>query len=115
MKKKVLILLGVAVSILLICGVVWYIRLPEFDVFQSYALSADNFRHDDVRVIVYKNHNDEEMFKRIEDEVNKFAGAPNTQITLRLFHSKREVIDGKEPYTIIEIDYEKDTYKITKD
>ncbi len=53
MKKKLLILLGVAVSVIIVCGVVYYLKLPEFQIFQSMAMSADNFRRDDVRVIVY--------------------------------------------------------------
>lgn len=54
------------------------------------------------------------MYKRVEDEINRFAGEPNTQMTIRLYHSKKEVIDGVEPFTIIFIDYENDTYEITK-
>ena len=108
MKKKIF------VSLILFLCLVWYIRLPEFEVFQSFATSVGNFRHDDVRVIVYKNRNSEEMFKRVEDEVNKFSGAPNTQITLRLYRSKYEVRKGIEPYLIIHINYIDDTYEIIK-
>ena len=54
------------------------------------------------------------MFKRVEDEVNKFSGAPNTKITLRLYRSKYEVRKGIEPYLIIHINYIDDTYEIEK-
>ena len=54
------------------------------------------------------------MFKRVEDEVNKFSGAPNTKITLRLYRSKYEVRKGIEPYLIIHINYIDDTYEIIK-
>ena len=114
MRKKILISLVLIIFFCSIYGIVWYIRLPEFDIYQSFATSANNFRHDDIRVIVYKNRESEEMYKRVEDEINRFAGEPNTQMTIRLYHSKKEVIDGVEPFSIIFIDYENDTYEITK-
>ena len=114
MKKKILISLILIIFFSSIYGIVWYIRLPEFEVFQSFTLSAGNFRHDDVRVVVYKHHNSEEMFKRVEDEVNWLSGAPNTSVKLNLYHSKYEVRKGVGPYLIIEIDYENDTYEIVK-
>ena len=112
MKKKIFV--SLILFLYLVYAIIWYIRLPEFEVFQSFATSVGNFRHDDVRVIVYKNRNSEEMFKRVEDEVNKFSGAPNTQITLRLYRSKYEVRKGIEPYLIIHINYIDDTYEIIK-
>lgn len=115
MRKKILISLVLIIFFCSIYGIVWYIRLPEFDIYQSFATSANNFRHDDIRVIVYKNRESEEMYKRVEDEINRFAGEPNTQMTIRLYHSKKEVINGVGPYIIIFIDYENDTYEITKD
>ncbi len=115
MRKKVLILLSILILSFIAYGVYYYIKLPEFDIFQSFATSAGNFRHDDVRVIVYKNRESEEMYKRVEDEINRLAGATNTQMTIRLYHSKKEVVNGIEPFTIIFIDYENDIYEITKD
>ncbi len=112
MKKKIFV--SLILFLCLVYTIIWYIRLPEFEVFQSFATSVANFRHDDVRVIVYKNRNSEEMFKRVEDEVNKFSGAPNTKITLRLYRSKYEVRKGIEPYLIIHINYIDDTYEIEK-
>ncbi len=54
------------------------------------------------------------MFKRIEEEVNRLSGEPNSQIVLRLYHSKKEVREGVEAYTTIFIDYENDKYEVKK-
>ena len=114
MKKKIWILFGIFGFFAFICCVVWYAQLSEFEVFQSFTMAVGDYRRDDVRVIIYKNHNSQEMLKRVEDEVNWTAGGKNTEVVLRLYHSKREVRKGVEPYIIIHINYETDSYKIER-
>lgn len=116
-KKKTALrgLYGV-IGAILILSVIHYIRLPEFHVMHSYSMSytmqdGSRGRDTDLNVIVYKNRKDPELYKRIEYEHNHINGEP-TELKIRLFKSKNDIIKGREPYKVIVIDYQNNTVEI---
>ena len=100
----------------ILLGYIYYLRLPEFHVMHSYSMSytmqdGSRGRDTDLNVIVYKNRNDPELYKRIEYEHNHINGEP-TELKIRLFKSKNDIITGREPYKVIVIDYQNNTVEI---
>ena len=115
-KKTALRGLYCVLGAFILLGLIKYLRLPEFHVMHSYSMSytmqdGSRGRDTDLNVIVYKNRNDPELYKRIEYEHNRINGEP-TELKLRLFKSKNDIIKGREPYKVIIIDYINDTVEI---
>ena len=108
-KKTVILRLCAVAGVILVIGVTRYKRLPEFRIrnafSQSYTMvGGQRCRDTDINVVVYKNRNDEELYKRIEYEHNRINGEP-TKLEINLYNSESEIINGKKPYKIISIDY----------
>ncbi len=116
-KRKTLIWgLCALVGAFILLGYIYYLRLPEFHITHSYSMSytmqdGTRGRDTDLNVIVYKNRNDPELYKRIEYEHNYINGEP-TELKIRLFKSKNDIIKGREPYKVITIDYINNTVEI---
>lgn len=115
-KKLIIRGLCALVGAYILLGIIRYLRLPEFHVMHSYSMSytmQDGTRGIDIdlNVIIYKNRNDPELYKRIEYEHNRINGEPS-ELKIRLFKSKNDIIKGCEPYKIMTIDYINDTVKI---
>lgn len=113
MKRKILIFTTIGI-IALVGYMVYYARLPQYTVFNSHSMSAGGgYRDTDMNVVVYKNHNDKELYKKIESEHNHINGTP-TELTINLYHSEAEIKKGADPYKIISIDYANNTYEISE-
>lgn len=66
-----------------------YNEQPEFRIYnsfiQSYTTKDDSERRDtEINVIVYRNYNDENLYKRIESEHNRINGQP-TELKINLY------------------------------
>ena len=113
-KRKTLIWgLCALVGAFILLGYIYYIRLPEFHIMHSYSTSytmqdGTRCRDTDLNVIVYKNFNDEELYKRIEYEHNRINGEP-TELKIDLYKYE---IKNNEPYKTITIDYINNTVEI---
>lgn len=83
----------------------------DYEVFHSFILSADNYKDVRISAVVYQDYHSRELYKRIEEEENRINGTP-TKLTIRFYYSREDSKEGKEPYTTISIDYEKNTYEI---
>lgn len=108
--------LSTLLGAILIAGVIYYVRLPEFHIMHSYSISytmqdGTKGRDTDLNVIVYKNSNDPELYKRIKAEHNRINGEP-TKLTIWLFKSENDIIKEHEPYKVITIDYINNTVEI---
>ena len=116
-KKKTALrgLYGVLGAFILL-GLIKYLRLPEFHVMNSYSMSYTIKEwswglYTYFNLFLKNNINDPELYKRIEYEHNRINGEP-TELKLRLFKSKNDIIKGREPYKVIIIDYINDTVEI---
>lgn len=79
---------------------------PEFEIVNSFSQSytmvgGQRCRDTDLNVIVYKNFDDDELYKRIEYEHNRINGEP-TELKIDLYKYE---IKNNEPYKTITIDY----------
>ena len=97
----------------ILLGYIYYLRLPEFHIMHSYSMSytmvgGQRCRDTDLNVIVYKNFNDDDLYKRIMEEHNRINGEP-TELKIDLYKYE---IKNNEPYKTITIDYINDTVKI---
>ena len=104
MKKK---LLFATIILVLLAGVLYYISLPDYLVFNSMSFSNGANRDTELQVIVYQYWNTDEVVAEIEAEHNQINGTP-TILTINLYHSKWSFHNGYEPfYTTISIIIEK--------
>lgn len=99
------------VVLVLIAGCIYYERLPDYRLFNSYATSGDNFRDVDIDIIVYKYHHSEKLYKEIESDHNRINPMP-TKLVINLYYTENAILKGREPYTKITIDYVNNTYVI---
>ncbi|WP_304429842.1 hypothetical protein [Romboutsia ilealis] len=86
---------------------------PEFEIVNSFSQSytmvgGQRCRDTDLNVIVYKNFNDPDLYKRVKEEHNRINGEP-TELKIDLYKYE---IENNEPYKTITIDYINDTVKI---
>lgn len=84
MKKK---LLFATIILVLLAGVLYYISLPDYLVFNSMSFSNGANRDTELQVIVYQYWNTDEVVAEIEAEHNQINGTP-TILTINLYHSK---------------------------
>lgn len=68
MKKK---LLFVTIILILLAGILYYISLPDYLVFNSMSFSNDPNRDIELQVIVYQYWNTDEVLKEIKKEHNQ--------------------------------------------
>ena len=86
---------------------------PEFEIVNSFLQSytmvgGQRCRDTDLNVIVYKNFNDPDLYKRVKEEHNRINGEP-TELKIDLYKYE---IKNNEPYKTITIDYINDTVKL---
>lgn len=111
MKKRIIETAITAILFLTLIGyTVYYSRLPDYKVYNSFATMGKDFRETEINVIIYKNKS-KDLYKEIEEEHNKINGEP-TQLTIRLYNKEKEIKKGGAPYATIFIDYTDNTYEI---
>lgn len=108
-QKKVIRGLCALVGAILMIGIVRYKRLPEFRIRSAFSRSytvvgGQRCRDTDIKVVVYKNRYDDELYKRIEYEHNRINGVP-TKLKMKLYKSQNDIVNGRNPYKTILIDY----------
>ena len=86
-------------------GVLYYISLPDYLVFNSMSFSNGTNRDTELQVIVYQYWNTDEMVAEIEAEHNQINGTPTT-LTINLHHSKWSFHNGYEPFYSTTINYD---------
>lgn len=101
MKKK---LLFVTIILILLAGVLYYISLPDYLVFNSMSFSNGDNRDTELQVIVYQYWNTDEVVAEIEAEHNQINGTPTTLI-INLYHSKWSFHNRYEPFYSTTINY----------
>ena len=84
MKKK---LLFATIILVLLAGVLYYISLPDYLVFNSMSFSNGANRDTELQVIVYQYWNIDEVVAEIKAEHNQINGTPTT-LTINLHRSK---------------------------
>lgn len=102
MKKK---LLFVTIILILLAGILYYISLPDYLVFNSMSFSNGANRDTELQVIVYQYWNTDEVIAEIEAEHNQINGTPTTLI-INLYHSKWSLQNGYEPFYSTSINYD---------
>lgn len=102
MKKKLLLSI---IILVLIAGVLYYISLPDYLVFNSMSFSNGANRDTKLQVIVYQYWNTNEVVEEIETEHNQINGIPTTLI-INLYHSKWSLQNGYEPFYSTTINYD---------
>lgn len=90
-------------------------KKPEFEIINSFSTSytmqdGSKGRDTDLNVIVYRNYNDEDLYKRVKEEHNRINGEP-TELKISLY---KDFIKDNEPYRIVIIDYINNTEEIIK-
>ena len=108
MKKK---LLFVTIILTLLAGVLYYISLPDYLVFNSMSFSNGANPDTELQVIVYQCWNTNEVLQEIEAKHNQINGTPTT-LKINLYHSKWSFHNGYErfiPLLSIMIEKEKQT------
>ena len=92
MKKKIII--SIIVFVLLV-GVCYYIRLPDYEVFNSYSHSNSyhGTRDTNLKVVVYRYRAYNDLFDEIEREHTDVNGTPTT-LTIDLYYSKSHLHNG---------------------
>ena len=101
MKKK---LLFATIMLVLLAGVLYYISLPDYLVFNSMSFSNGANRDTELQIIVYQYWNIDEVVAEIEAEHNQINGTPTTLI-INLYHSKWSFKNGYEPFYTNFIEY----------
>ena len=94
MKKK---LLSITIVLILLIGVLYYISLPDYLVFNSMSFSNEANRNTELQVIIYQFWNIDEVVQEIETEYNQINGKPSI-LTINLYHSKWSFRNKYEPF-----------------
>lgn len=114
-KKAVICAVFAVLTAFIVVRVYFYLSKPEFEIKGSFAMSytmQDGTwgRDTDISVIVYKNFDDDDLYKRVKEEHNRINGEP-TELTINLY---KYSVKNNEPYKIIVIDYLNNTEEIIK-
>lgn len=118
-KKAVICAVFAVLTAFIVARVYFYLNepekpeKPEFEIKGSFATSytmqdGTRCRDTNINVIVYKNFNDKDLYKRIMEEHNRINGEP-TELKIDLYKYE---IKNNEPYKTITIDYINDTVEI---
>jgi len=112
-KKAVIYAVFAVLTAFIVVRVYFYLNKPEFEITGSFAQSytmvgGQRCRDTDISVIVYKNFNDPDLYKRVKEEHNRINGEP-TELKIDLYKYE---IKNNEPYKTITIDYLNDTVEI---
>lgn len=95
MRKKMILFV-----IILIIGVCYYIRLPDYYVFNSTSFSNQGTRDTRLEVIVYRYWNVDEMIEEIKKEYELINGTPTT-LEINLYYSKAHYRSDREPFKTV--------------
>ena len=82
MKKK---LLFATIILVLLAGILYYISLPDYLVFNSMSFSNGANRDTELQVIVYQYWNTDEVIAEIEAEHNQINGRASITSLLCIF------------------------------
>ena len=113
-KRKTLIWgLCALLGAFIVTRVYIYLNKPEFEIVNSFTMSftmqdGTRCRDTDLKVIVYKNIDDPDLYKRVKEEYNRINGEP-AELKIDLYKYE---IKNNEPYKTITIDYINDTVKL---
>ena len=88
MKKK---LLFATIILVLLAGILYYISLPDYLVFNSMSFSNGANRDTELQVIVYQYWNTDEEIAKIEAEHNQINGHSQQH------HDTAEDLKGRKP------------------
>ena len=99
MKKK---LLFATIILVLLAGILYYISLPDYLVFNSMSFSNGANRDTELQVAAYHQKNIDYLINEIAH--NQINGTP-TILTINLYHSKWSFRNGYEPFYSTTINY----------
>ncbi len=102
MKKKLLFIITV---LILLIGILYYISLPDYLIFNSISFSNGSNRNTELQVTVYQYWNIDDVIKEIENTHNQINGIPTT-LTINLYHSKWSFRNGYEAFYTTTINYD---------
>lgn len=107
-KAKVTILI-LLVMVILLCGIIWYIVLPDYYVNNSTVMSSNGTElvETTLNIVVYKNYYDEKMYEQIAEDYCEVNGTP-TKLVLKLYSSKDKMKGVDGAYRTVVFDYLKD-------
>lgn len=95
------------ITMIFIVVIVWFIRLPEYKIYNSMSFSyGDSIRETELRIIVYKGRYNPLLYEDITKEHNVINGTP-TKLTMHLYSSRMEITKGKNPYRTIVYEYDR--------
>lgn len=95
-KKSAIILIIFFLSI----GILYYLSLPDYHVFNSMSFSNQDTRDTELNVIVYRHWGIDELVQEIREEHAKINGTPTT-LEINLYYSKWHLRSGKEPFKTV--------------
>ncbi|RHB98807.1 hypothetical protein DW865_04080 [Mediterraneibacter gnavus] len=102
MKKK---LSFVIIILILLIGILYYISLPDYFVYNSMSFSNGANRNTKLQVIVYQYWNTDKIVQEIELKHNQINGTP-TNLTINFYHSKWSFRNGYRPFHTTTINYD---------
>ena len=92
--KKGYFFLVVLIVVGVLVGNVYEQNDKEFEILNSYKISANNFQNVTLQVVIYAwNYNEEEMLGKIKDFYYELNGIPDT-IKINIYGSKRDFKKG---------------------
>ena len=108
-KKTKVTMLTLLAMVILLCGIVWYINLPDYYVNNSTVMSSNGGKlvETTLNIVVYKNYYDEKMYEQIAEEYCEINGTP-TELVLKLYSSKEKMKENNGAYRTVVFDYLKD-------
>ena len=101
MKKK---FVAIFFALCLFAGILYYISLPDYYVFNSMSTSSQDTRDTTLKVVVYKYWEIDDTILKIEKEHNKINGTPTT-LEINLYYSKWFLRHGGKPFKIVRFEY----------
>ncbi len=101
MKKK---FISIFFTLFLLAGVLFYLNLPDYHVFNSISISNQNTRDTTLEVVVYKYWDIDNIILKIEKSHNKINGTPTT-LEINLYYSRWLIRYGEKPFKIVRFEY----------
>ena len=102
MKKK---LLFATIVLITLASVLYYIRLPDYLIFNSMSFSTGTTRDTELQIVVYHQYwGINGVLHNIETEHNQINGTPTT-LKLNPYHSQWSFHHGYEPFYTTTINY----------
>ncbi len=101
MKKK---FIAIFFTLCLFVGILYYLSLPDYHVFNSISTSNQNTRDTALKVVVYKYWKIDDTILKIEKEHNKINGTPTT-LEINLYYSRWLIRYGEQPFKTVGFEY----------